>query len=78
MGVVSDAAFSSGDVMRQLHELRRDIQQLKAARRLEAANIGAGGLHINGGRLTIAAPSDAVTRLFEISGVDDYLTIDGT
>ena len=32
----------------------------------------------DGGGLTIAAPSEAVTRLFEISGVDDYLTIDRT
>jgi anti-sigma B factor antagonist len=29
-----------------------------------------------GGGLVIAAPSDAVTRLFQISGVDDYLSIE--
>lgn len=29
-----------------------------------------------GGGLTIASPSGAVTRLFEISGVDDYLSIE--
>jgi len=29
-----------------------------------------------GGQLTITEPSDAVRRLFEISGVDDYLTVD--
>lgn len=29
-----------------------------------------------GGGLTIVAPSAAVTRLFEISGVTDYLTIE--
>ncbi len=29
-----------------------------------------------GGGLTIAAPSPAVTRLFEISGVADYLTVE--
>jgi anti-sigma B factor antagonist len=28
------------------------------------------------GSLTIASPSEAVTRLFEISGVDDYLSIE--
>ena len=28
------------------------------------------------GSLTIIAPSDAVVRLFEISGVQDYLTIE--
>lgn len=29
-----------------------------------------------GGGLTIVAPSEAVSRLFEISGVADYLTIE--
>jgi hypothetical protein len=61
--VISDAAFSKGDVVRQLHELQRDVQQLKAARRLEAAQIGAGGLHIRGGRLTIADAADQVVDL---------------
>lgn len=30
-----------------------------------------------GGSLTIASPSPAVRRLFEISGVDDYLSVEG-
>jgi anti-sigma B factor antagonist len=29
-----------------------------------------------GGQLTIVSPSSAVQRLFEISGVNDYLTVD--
>lgn len=43
-------------------DLRRDIQQLRAARRLESAAIGAGGLSIvNGGSLSMVTPSGTAT-----------------
>jgi hypothetical protein len=54
MTVVSDAARSNGDVMRRLVELEAQVREMRAARRLEAATIGAGGLTIkDGGELVV-------------------------
>lgn len=46
---IGDAAFSSGDIMRRLHQLEGDLRELRSARRLESSTIGAGGLKIAGG-----------------------------
>lgn len=53
MGVVSDQAVSSGDLMRRMAELERRLDTLGTARRLEAASIGTGGLRIQGGLLRV-------------------------
>src|SRR5699024_1146374 len=49
MGVISDQARSPGDVMRRLAELERAVTQLRNARVLENAAIGAGGLRVHSG-----------------------------
>ncbi|MFV2094815.1 hypothetical protein ACFHW1_04900 [Micromonospora sp. LOL_014] len=48
---VGDAALSQGDVMRRLRDLERQMRELQAGRRLQAATIGAGGIAIRGGSL---------------------------
>ncbi|SCL31909.1 hypothetical protein GA0070616_4355 [Micromonospora nigra] len=54
MGVIGDNAVSSGDIMRRLRELEKQVEQLNAARRLESASIGRGGLVIkDGGALRV-------------------------
>ncbi len=50
---VGDAAFSQGDIMRRLAMLEDEVRQLRAARRLESATIGDGGLRIKGGTITV-------------------------
>lgn len=49
MGVISDQAQSPGDLMRRLAELERAVTQLRNARVLENAAIGAGGLRVHSG-----------------------------
>lgn len=44
---------SRGDIMRRLHRIERQIQELQAGRRLEAAHVGEGGLRIRGGLLRV-------------------------
>jgi len=51
MSAVGDAALNQGDVIRRLRELERQMRELTAGRRLEAATIGAGGVVIRGGSL---------------------------
>lgn len=46
-------AFSQGDIMRRLRRVEQELTQLRTARSLQAAAIGAGGLRIRGGLLTI-------------------------
>lgn len=46
-------AFSQADIMREIRLLKRELAQLRTARRLESASIGDGGLRIRGGVLTI-------------------------
>lgn len=53
MAINPDAAFSRGDVMREIADLKRRLAAMETARRLEAAAVGRGGLRIQGGRLTI-------------------------
>lgn len=54
MGVVSDPAFSNGNLPRQIRDIRQQLKQVAASRRLENASIGAGGITIrDGGSLTI-------------------------
>lgn len=48
-----DAAFSRGDILREVAQLKRDVRTLQTARRLEAASIGAGGLTVKGGQIVI-------------------------
>lgn len=40
-------------IARKFRELQQQIDELRGARRLEAASIGAGGLHVKGGTLSI-------------------------
>lgn len=42
-----------GDIYRRLRDLERQLDELRGARRLEAASIGAGGLTVKGGMLSI-------------------------
>lgn len=53
MSVVRGQGESRGDLMRRLHRIERQIQELQAGRRLEAAHIGEGGLRIRGGLLRV-------------------------
>lgn len=46
---LGDAAFSNADIMRRLAMLERQLAEVRAARRLENATIGAGGLRVAGG-----------------------------
>lgn len=47
MGHIGDAAQSNGDIMRRLRELERFVQELAAARKLENATIGKGGIRVD-------------------------------
>lgn len=50
----TEEAFSQGDTMRRLHKLERQMQRMMAARTLEAAAVGQGGLRIhNGGEFLV-------------------------
>lgn len=53
MSVVRGQGESRGDLMRRLHRIERQIQELQAGRRLEAAHVGEGGLRIRGGLLRV-------------------------
>lgn len=81
MGNVGDVAFSQGDLMRRVHKLEEQLRMLAAARRLENATIGAGGLRIKGagglrlqagGSLTVEDGGDIL-----IEGGDLVVTGDG-
>lgn len=63
------AAFSNGDIMRRLRELERKVDQNAAARSLERATIGQGGLRVkgeggvrieDGGELIVTGPGESV------------------
>ena len=57
--IASDAVQHSGDVMRRLADLERQVRVLQAGRRLEAATIGRGGLTVkDGGGVTIRDGGD--------------------
>lgn len=78
MPLVSDSAFSSGNIMRRLKQLERKIHQLSTARRLESATIGEGGLEVEGsGRITISEGGSilvfdsAGNELFYVGGFQD-------
>lgn len=47
MANIGDAAQSTGDIMRRLRELERFVQELAAARKLENATIGKGGIRVD-------------------------------
>ncbi|MFG1847769.1 hypothetical protein [Micromonospora carbonacea] len=49
MGVLGDIAISPGDIMRRLRDLERQVRELLAGRRLEAASIGRGGVTVKDG-----------------------------
>ncbi|MEW5658363.1 hypothetical protein ABGT92_23955 [Streptomyces cinereoruber] len=63
---------------RDIADLKRQVRELRAARRLEAAAIGAGGLRITGGRLAMDTP--ARIRMVDIGPLTDpqYNHGDGT
>lgn len=53
MSVVSDAGQEPGDIMRRLRELEQEVAELRTARRLESASIGAGGMRVLDGSVTV-------------------------
>jgi len=73
--IVSDAAASRGDIMRRLADLERQLRELAAGRRLEAATIGAGGVRVKGGSIRIQ-DVDGEVDLAVLSSTG--ITIDGT
>lgn len=69
MGNVGDLALNRGDVMRRLAELERQVRELNAGRRLEAATIGQGGMTVKGeGGITLKDGGDL--RIEGGGGVD--------
>ncbi|MEU1240032.1 hypothetical protein ABZ388_06705 [Micromonospora parva] len=50
-------------LMRRLTDLERQVRELQAGRRLEAATIGAGGLTVAGGTIRILDPSGGLVEL---------------
>ena len=62
MALVSDAAQSNGDVIRRLDDLERALREESAARRLESAVIGSGGIKVRGGEIVIQT-ADGLTDL---------------
>ncbi|MFB6873772.1 hypothetical protein [Streptomyces sp. NPDC056323] len=71
-----------GDVTvlaRKVAALEREVKELRAARRLEAASVGAGGLRIvNGGRLSMDTPTG--TRMVDVGQINNpaFNHADGT
>jgi hypothetical protein len=65
MTLISDQAPPRDDyLLRRLADLERQVKELAAARRLEAATIGAGGITIKGGALRVLDDSgDLVVQL---------------
>ncbi|MFF1483152.1 hypothetical protein ACIGZH_01585 [Streptomyces sp. NPDC058319] len=57
------------DIGRRLAALEREVRELRAARRLENASIGAGGLRIDGGRFAMDTPAGA--RMVDIGPIAD-------
>lgn len=54
MTVISDQAPPGQDhIMRRLADLERQVREMAAGRRLEAASVGAGGITIKGGSLRV-------------------------
>lgn len=66
MSKYSAAAFSSGDVMRRLRETDREMGQLRTARSLQAASIGAGGLRIHSGGGIVVQGADGQGDVFRV------------
>lgn len=69
MSVASDAAQSRGDIMREIADLKRQVQALQTARRLEAASVGRGGIRVRGGRIVIEDESGAETFVAASDGL---------
>jgi hypothetical protein len=65
MTIVSDQAPPGADyLLRRLTDVERELRELKAARRLEAATIGTGGITIAGGAVRVLNGSgDLVVQL---------------
>ncbi|MFD9124363.1 hypothetical protein [Kitasatospora sp. NPDC059571] len=58
-------------ILQAIKDIRQDIRELRAARRLEAASIGAGGLTVTGaGYLTVMDADGSVLLL--IGGIEPY------
>jgi hypothetical protein len=57
-------------IARRLADLERQVKELRAARRLETASVGAGGLRIvEGGRFAMDTP--AGVRMIDVGKIDD-------
>ncbi|MDX3087199.1 hypothetical protein PV620_30305 [Streptomyces sp. ME02-6978a] len=58
------------DFSRRLQALEQEVRELRAARRLEAASVGKGGLSIrSGGRFAMATPTNV--RMIDVGAIDD-------
>ncbi|MGW1813272.1 hypothetical protein ACWCQM_06835 [Streptomyces sp. NPDC002125] len=58
------------DMARRLVALEREVRELRAARRLQAASVGSGGLRIvDGGRFSMETPSGQ--RMVDIGAISD-------
>lgn len=68
-----DAAFSKGNLARELVLLRKRVAALETRRTLESASIGRGGLRVKGGAITILDADGNV--IMELS--TDGLTLEG-
>jgi hypothetical protein len=76
MPIPSDAAQSPGDVMLRLADLEREVRELGAARRMESATIGSGGIRVRGEGAEIRIQTaDGLTDLAVLSS--DGIFFDG-
>jgi len=58
------------DLARRVQALEQEVRELRAARRLEAASVGEGGLSIrDGGRFTMATPTGV--RMIDVGAITD-------
>lgn len=68
------AAFSRGDVLREIRELKDRVRVLETARTLEAASIGRGGLRLlDGGSIRVADGGDVI-----VTGGGAFIAEDGS
>lgn len=70
MGVLSDAAVPAGDGPRARAEIEREVASNRTSRGLEASSLGAGGLRVNGGDITIDNNGSLIIRGGEFELID--------
>lgn len=68
MAELSEAVFSSGDVMRRIAALEAQVREMQAGRRLEAATIGQGGITLKGGSVKVVDNADNLLIQLGLTG----------